>query len=299
MITTTAYMLGMIRRIARAFVVILEFLLFSNVYIAICAVVMCQTTARLFGLHVPESLLLFTFLGTLGSYSLHWFLTDSSVDYSRRGRWNHRHKPLLFGLFVSAALAGLWLLSYLTTYLIDLLPVVFLTFMYSAPKINWQLFRMLRRIAVMKSLYLTFVWTYLTVAIPFIMAAPAQRPGWVLMGIWFLNRFLLIYSIALWFDYRDRAVDRQSRWLTLASMLTETQVRRFFYGIILLFGFTLLALYQQGLSGGYIICMGIPMLLLVLLTRRIQTSPSDYVYYLYIDGLLMLSGILLALISSQ
>lgn len=289
-------MLGMIKWVGRACTTLLEFVLFSNSYIALCAVVMCQATARLFRLNLPISLLLFIFVGTLGSYCLHWFLTDSSTDYSRRGRWNHRFKATLFGVFMGCALTGFWLLSSLKTYLIDLLPVVFLTFMYSAPKIDWRLFRVLRRIAVLKSLYLTFVWTYVTVALPFIITEPSQRPVWGLMVVWFLNRFLLIYSVALWFDYRDRAVDQQSRWLTLASMISETRLRKFFHGIVIVFGVTLILLYEQGLTGWSVYCLGLPMLLLVCITRHNLERASDYVYYLYLDGLLMVSGLLLEII---
>lgn len=287
-------MLGIIRRIARVSTIILEFLLFSNVYIAICAVVMCQTTARLFRLTLPESLLLFTFVGTLGSYSLHWFLTDSSADYSRRGRWNYQYKPVLAGLFVGAVLTGLWMLWFLRLYLVELLPVVLITFLYSAPKIDSPPFRALRRVAVLKSLYLTFVWTYVTVVLPFLVVSPLQRPNGLLMAIWILNRFLLIYSIALWFDYRDRDVDRQSRWLTLASRLTDAQLYRFFCSLVFFFGLTLLALYRHGFTVWGVICIGLPMGILVLLAQRVLRKVSDYLYYIGLDGLLMLSGILLA-----
>ncbi|MVM41597.1 hypothetical protein GO730_34525 [Spirosoma sp. HMF3257] len=283
----------MVKRIALIFEGILQFVLFSNAYIALCAVMMCQTTARLFKLNLPASSLAFLFAGTLGSYSLHWYLTDSSIDSTNRGRWNQTHKQTLLGLFIGAVLVGLWLLVYLQAYVLDLLPVVLLTFLYSAPKINWRLFSILRRIAVFKSIYLALIWTYVTAALPLLMAIPVQPTSWVLIGTWLINRFLLIYSIALWFDYRDRATDRQSKWLTIASMLTETQIRWFFYGLTLCFGLTIAILYRQWLNVWPVVCLSVPMALLGLTIRRIATQPSDYGYYLYVDGLLMLSGILL------
>ncbi|GAB3030071.1 hypothetical protein GCM10027185_33300 [Spirosoma pulveris] len=255
---------------------------------------MCQTTAWLFRLTLPESFLLFTFVGTLGSYSLHWFLTDSSADYTRRGRWNYQYRSILASLFIGAALTGVWMLWYLRVYLIELLPVVLITFLYSAPKIDSPPFRAIRRIAILKSLYLTFVWTYVTVVLPFLVVSPLQRPTGFLMALWFLNRFLLIYSIALWFDYRDRDVDRQSRWLTLASRLTDAQLYRFFYSVVFFFGLTLVALYQHGFTVWNVLCIGLPMCLLTLLAQRLLRKASDYLYYIGVDGLLMLSGILLA-----
>lgn len=283
----------MVKRTALISEGILQFILFSNTYIALCAVIMCQATARLFKLNLPISFLAFVFAGTLGSYSLHWFLTDSSTDETNRSQWNQTHKQTLLGLFIGTVLVGLWLLVYLQSYFLDLLPVVLLTFLYSAPKINWRLFRILRRIAVFKSIYLALIWTYVTAALPLVMANPVQQPSWVLIGTWLINRFLLIYSIALWFDYRDRAIDRQSKWLTIASMLTETQIRWFFYGLTLCFGLTITILYRQWLNVWPVVCLSAPMALLGLTIRWIATKPSDYGYYLYVDGLLMLSGILL------
>ncbi|QDK78725.1 hypothetical protein EXU85_08940 [Spirosoma sp. KCTC 42546] len=283
----------MLNRIAKFSDDLLQFVLFSNMYIAVCAVIMCQTTAYLFRFTLPVYFLSFIFMGTLGSYSLHWYLTDSSGDYSNRGRWNQHHKTTLLLLFICTSGLGLWLLNYLRPFLLDLLPVVFLTFLYTAPKIDWRIFNILRRIAVLKSVYLALVWTYVTAAIPLIVAKPFELPGWVFIGIWLLNRFLFIYSIALWFDYRDRAIDRQSKWLTMASMLPENQIRWFFYSIIVCFGLTVVSLYEQGLHTWTIICLSVPMILLGLTAQRMATQPSDYIYYIYFDGLLMLSGVLL------
>lgn len=283
----------MIKRIAKISDDILQFVLFSNIYIALCAVMMCQATAQLFQLNLSDTYLLFLFSGTLGSYSLHWYLTDSSTEDTKRGRWNQNHKQVLLGLFLGTVALGLWLLIYLQPFLFDLLPVVLLTFLYTAPKINYRLFNVLRRIAVFKSVYLSLIWTYVTAAIPFLLAKPAELPTGIFLGAWLLNRFLLIYSVALWFDYRDRAVDRQSKWLTIASMLTETQIHRYFYGITFCFGLTIVVLYKLGLPGGAIICLSAPIIILGLTVQRIVAHPSDYGYYIYLDGLLMLSGILL------
>ncbi|GAB4010142.1 hypothetical protein GCM10028808_20350 [Spirosoma migulaei] len=104
-----------------------------------------------------------------------------------------------------------------------------------------------------------------------LLAKPTELPVGLFIGAWLLNRFLLIYSIALWFDYPDRAVNRQSKWLTIASMLTEAQVRRYCYGIMFCFGLTSVVLYELGLT-----------------VQRILAHPSDYGYYVYLDGLLML-----------
>ena len=255
---------------------------------------MCLTTVRLFSLQLPDSFLPFLFTGTLGSYSLHVYLTDMSSGRTDREHWIANHKQLLLGLFIGSLLVGGWLLAQLTAYLTDLLPVVALTFLYTAPKINWRPFRALRRIAILKTTYLALVWTYATVALPMLLTTPVLRAHWGLAAAWFLNRFLLIYGIALCFDYRDRDVDRQSKWLTLVSMLSGRQIRLFFGIIVLCFLLTAGALYKLGWTEWTLLCVCLPMLLLVVIARRIISSSSDYGYYVYLDGLLMLTDILLA-----
>lgn len=284
--------------VRRWLIAVFQLVIFGNGYIALCAVVMCQTTVKLFHLHIPGPFLPFMFAGTLGSYCLHVCLTDTSVatvsaGHSDRERWIDAHKPGLFGVFIVSMLIGGWLLMQLDAYLTDLLPVVVLTFLYTAPKINWGPFRALRRIAILKTAYLTLVWTYATVVLPILLATPGGRINWALAGVWMLNRFLLIYSIALCFDYRDREVDRQSNWLTIVSRLSGRQAQLFLGILAACFGLTVAALFGLGWDGWTLFCVCLPMIILLLVARGIVRRASEYGYYVYLDGLLMLTGLLL------
>jgi len=278
----------------------LQFILFSNVYIAFCAVMMCQTTALLFDLKLPRSLLIFVFTGTLGSYSLHWYLTDLPTDLSPAGThrlyWNQRNKTLLLLLFLVSAIAGLRELYILKTYLYDLFPVVLLAFLYTAPKLNFWPFLALRRIAILKTAYLSMVWTYVTVGLPLLINDSASYASTMLVLTWALNWFVFIYSIAFWFDYRDRTDDRRSKWLTIVSMLTNQQAQLFFRGLVLAYILTLTALSLQGIQPKTLACLSVPMILLASTYRRFQSPLSDYVYYVYLDGLLMMPGLLLTIL---
>ncbi|WP_338875180.1 hypothetical protein WBJ53_06110 [Spirosoma sp. SC4-14] len=276
---------------------LLQLILFSNAYIAFCAVIMCQTTALLFDLALPRSLLAFVFAGTLGSYSLHWYLTDLPADLSPAGtqrlHWNQQHKKLLLLLFLVSALIGLRELYILKTYLYDLFPVVILAFLYTAPKLNFWPFLALRRIAILKTAYLSMVWTYVTVGLPLLINATTNAPNGLRIFTWALTWFVFIYSIAFWFDYRDRSDDGKSKWLTLVSMLTNQQAQLFFRALVVIYMFSLVALFYQDVSPETLICLSLPMILLVLTSQRLQSPLSDYAYYLYLDGLLMIPGLLM------
>jgi hypothetical protein len=272
---------------------IFHLVIFGNGYIALCAVVMCLATTRLFRLQVPDSLFILLFTGTLASYSLHWYLTDSSADQTHRGRWNHQHKRLLILSFAGASIVCLIVLVQLRAHILVLLPVILLTFLYTAPKIDWPPFYVLRRIAILKTAYLALVWAYATSVLPFFFSLVPHSFDWAIMVNWFLNRFFLIYSIALWFDYRDRVDDKQSKWLTIVSMLNEKQIRTFEIGIASCFFLTLIALHNHGFTALISLCLALPMIVLLLTARLISRQSSDYWYYVYLDGLLLFSGLLL------
>lgn len=274
-------------------IALLQVILFSNSYIALCAVVMCWTTACLFHLELPAFFLLFIFLGTLSSYALHWYLTPMALNQRERNEWNGQHKALLLWIFIVAAVLMLVLLTQLVAYLRYFMPVVVATFLYTAPKIDYRPFRYLRRIAILKTTYLAFVWTFVTAVLPLLLTTTAWT---TMMSLWALNRFIFIYCLCFWFDYRDRDDDGRSRWLTLVSMMTQQRALYVFYGLAGCFTISLAILYQQGMALRSIAEVGTPMLLLAGTAHFIPDWVSDYWYYAYLDSLLMLTGLLLYLI---
>ncbi|WP_338877318.1 hypothetical protein WBJ53_33075 (plasmid) [Spirosoma sp. SC4-14] len=278
------------RKLSIAF---LQFFLFSNTCIALGAVVMCWMTARLFHLKLPARFLLFIFLGTLSSYALHWYLTPTAVNQRERNQWNRRHKPTLLGIFIGSSVLLLALLSQLIPYLCYLMPLIVATFLYTAPKIDQRPFRYLRQIAILKTAYLAFVWTYVTAVLPLFVATAAWTAT---MSLWALNRFIFIYCLCFWFDYRDRDDDRHSRWLTLVSMMTHQRALYMFYGLAGCFTVSLVMLYLLGMTFRSIMGIGTPMLLLAGSVQSIPNWISDYWYYAYLDGLLILSGLFVYLV---
>lgn len=282
------------KRLLHSFILpVFQFAIFSNGFIALCAVMMCHTSAQLFSLQLPCLFLPFIFVSTLASYSFHWYLTDTSDSVGERGQWNHQHRGVLLGISLISGLLALGLLSQLNLYVAYLLPIVVMTFLYTAPKINTYPFRHLRQVAILKTTYLAIVWVYTTTILPLILDRSAWCPA---MTGWVANRFLLIFSICLWFDYRDREQDRRSNWLTVVSRLNQKQVVHLTYFIGASFALTLLFLYRQGFPGLAIASISAPMLLIIATSRYSSRWISDYWFYVYLDGMLILTGTLLTLL---
>jgi 4-hydroxybenzoate polyprenyltransferase len=270
---------------------IVDFFVFSSLYIALCAVVMVwQTSKLLLGTEPSGRLIGFVFFSTICSYNFHWWLTPKSASPSRRVHWSNRHKILHFILYLVGLVgAGVYFL-YLLHYLPALLFGVLLTFLYSAPKLPQRIFSQLQKIAVGKTLFLTFVWVYVTSVLPVIVADAPWRMSFVLFAA---GRLFLIYAICILFDYRDREDDRSQGIKSLITMLDERGIDLLFTVSIALFFVVSICLYFFHYNAFYIFLLLIPGIITAALYREAKRNFSDDLYYIVLDGLMMFSGVLM------
>lgn len=249
-----------------------------------------HTSQLLLGAPPSERLVGFVFFSTICSYNFHWYLTPYSVNPSRRALWTQRHKILHFILYLAGLVGASVYFLYLLPHAFALCFGVFVTFLYSAPKLPNPIFRRLRYIAVGKTLFLAFVWMYVTTALPLIIAGAPWNEGPILFVI---SRFFLIYAICILFDYRDRDDDKKDGIRSLITMLNEKGIDRLFIASLTVFGLSTLALAFFHYPGFYILLLLIPGILTAVLYQRAKRDFSDYLYYFVLDGLMMFSGLLM------
>jgi 4-hydroxybenzoate polyprenyltransferase len=249
-----------------------------------------QTSALLLGTPPSERLVGFVFFSTICSYNFHWYLTPYSVNPSSRALWTQRHKILHFILYLVGLVGSAVYFFYLLSHLAALCFGAFFTFLYSAPKLPHPIFRRLRDIAVGKTIFLAIVWTYVTTALPLLIAEANWGGGPILFVI---SRFFLIYAICIPFDYRDREDDRKDGIRSLITLLNEKGIDRLFICSLAIFGLSTLGLAFFHYPGFYILLLLIPGILTALLYNRAKKDFSDYLYYVVLDGLMMFSGLLM------
>lgn len=269
---------------------IFRWLVFSNVFIALCAVLMGWQTAYLFGLNLPDALLPFVFFASICSYSFHWYLSFEITGISPRMEWLRRyraaHMSLFFAGLAGAIYYGLPLLPWWPWLLLS----VFITFLYSAPKIPLKIFRQLRRIAYGKTIFLAMAWTYVTTVLPLILSDAGWTNGFTLLMI---SRFFLIYAICILFDYRDREYDRSIGIRSLITWLNEVQIAGLFAFSIGLFFISTGALYPHIHSFSHILLLVLPGILTAASYRSAIRNFSDMYYYAWLDGLMAISALLM------
>ena len=270
---------------------IVDFVVFSSLYVAICAVLMIWQTSRLL-LDAPPSihLLGFAFFATICSYNFHWYLTPRSASPSRRVHWTHHHKRLHIVLYLIGAIGSIAFFFHLTEFMLAIGFAALLTFLYSAPKLPQRIFRRLRSFAIGKTFFLTFVWVYVTAVLPVIVAGASWNGSFY----WYIaSRFFLIYACCLIFDFRDREDDRTHGIVSMVTLLSERNIDWLFIISMILFFFTSIALSWYYFPAFYIILLLIPGVILAALYPETKRNYSDYLYYVVLDGIVMLSGLLM------
>src|SRR6185369_1840625 len=179
---------------------VFRFFVYSNLFIATCAILMVNQTCRLLLHAVPNNYFLgFVFSATICSYSFHWYLTSFPKLSSPRIEWLKQYKYFHLVLFF----AGLAASAYFFYFFIDswywiILSMLF-TFLYSAPKIPHRYFRVLLNVAIGKTIFLAFVWTYVTSVLPFVLANGKWTTAVILFFIFIVIDVIVVYIFFFFF----------------------------------------------------------------------------------------------------
>jgi 4-hydroxybenzoate polyprenyltransferase len=270
---------------------IFDFFIFSSLYIASCAILMIVQTNRLLLDTDPSGRLTgFVFFSTICSYNFHWYLTPRSVNPSRRLVWTQYHKALHFILYLAGGIGAIIYFFSLRSHWMALCFGAFVTFLYSAPKLPQPVFRSLKKIAIGKTFFLAFVWTYVTSILPILVAGVQWHASYSLFAV---SRFCLIYALCILFDYRDREDDKRDGIRSLVTYFNERGIDTIFIIALVLFGISTIGLSAYRFPALYILLLLIPGIILAALYRRAKRDFSDFLYNFILDGLMMFSGLLM------
>ena len=250
-------------------------------------------TCFLFDIPVDLNVAGFVFSGTVCSYNFHWFLTPPhEEDVSEKITWNLSNKNLHLILFLSGLIGGIVFSILLIEHWFWLGTTALFTFLYSAPKVPFPAFGILKKIAIGKTIFLAFAWTHVTTLLPLLIAKNVLTDG----EIWFfVKRFFFIYAICILFDYRDQEEDRKAGIRSMITYLDEKGIDILFWGsilVVLISSFLLSYVFTTAM----LLALLLPVLILGLLYYPSKRNFSDYLYYFILDGLMMLSAPLLLLI---
>jgi hypothetical protein len=262
--------------------------LYTNIYTALGAALASMATSKAFLLNLDIDFFIFLFFATWSSYSLHWYFT-SPMDNDLRSVWSYRNKKWTAAFGILSFVIGLFYLTKIPQqYILGIVPLVFFSLLYSAPKIPYQPFIKLRKYVRAKTIYLALAWTYATSVLPFILAAQLTFPEKAITFI--VYRFALIFIVCLLFDYRDNTSDKAAGIKSILYNLGMPILN----GIITFFisiGFLCNAHLRNHIDLKIWILFFLPLVLIMFLFKKAYSSKDDFFYYFIIDGLMFVQVI--------
>ncbi len=274
---------------------LLEFILFSSIFIAACAVGFCIETNILLGLPLNSfSFYCFVFGATLLQYNLHYSTKKIAVKNSERLRWSHNNKKLHFFLLVVGGLLILFsFFSFHLKHFLILGCLAAISFLYSFPFLPFGKKRRIKDYGLLKIVTLSLLWTLVTVWFP-VNTLPVNG---LLFTFVFVKRFIFMFILCLLFDVRDIEIDRREKINTLAVILGKKQCYTLSYVLLLLFLAIALLQYFYVPQLSFFLAMIISSLITFLVIQRTKKSNSDFIYLAGIDGMMLVQAILVYLFS--
>lgn len=269
-------------------------LLFSNVFIASCAVAQGRLSYLLLSIPPNYGLLVLLGCATLAMYNFSMMLAKPAhPEHSpyRRVRWIFRHEPSLWA-WTGVALVVLIVLGLSTLHGLSF--ALLATCGALAAAYNLPIFRIgkagkrvgLRQIPGLKLFYIGFIWSVSGVLLPVV---EAYHDGLAILWpqVWMLMAwvFLFVVAITIPFDVRDVYQDRYYGLKTIPVLLGEGWALALSTALLTLHGCWVVA-------SGYPRTIRLAMLGVTSLTAIAvalsRNRKSPYYYFLVLDGVLIL-----------
>ena len=273
---------------------IFRFFIYSNLFIASCAVLMINQTYQLL-FHLPPNkyFLAFVFSATIASYSFHWYLTSLPEKTSPRFDWLKKHRTFHLVLFFIGVASSAFFFFYFIEFWPWIFFSIFLTFLYSAPKLPHVWFKALLNVAIGKTIFLAMVWTYVTTMLPIAITSNNWTTAIILFCI---SRYFFIYAVCIIFDYRDRDSDKAEGIKSMITYFSERGVDFLFFASLVVYAAVTLLLLSYHFSMIDVILLLIPGVITAFSYYPAKKNYSDIFYYFILDGLMMLSALLMLVI---
>lgn len=276
-----------------------DFLLFSNIFMALCAVAQGLVTFYLIGSPPVYTVLALLFASTLGLYNFCILIIRPKHPESspyRRVRWFFERHHLMVGITIVALLSLIplfFLLSRSSQFL--LLFLAALSFGYGLPLFtNGNRKSGLRHIPGLKPLLITLVWTLSCVLLPVLEAHNQHFDG--LSGrdtfILIAKRFLFIGALTVPFDIRDLFQDQIAGLKTIPVAWGEKKA--YLFCQLMLAGYVvLLFLFRNNGFNADFWALTLTALLTGWLIFKSTWERNEYYYFFYLDGVLVLQYVML------
>lgn len=273
----------------KPFVQLIDFILFSNIFIACCAMAQVGLTYLLLGSAFNLKIILFTGCSTLFLYNFSMIMAKPANPLAsphRRVHWIYAHYRLVLSLSaLSLAVLIPLAFNFAVPTLILLAFTGLIAISYNRPLLKSV--SNLRNIPGAKLFIISSVWTLTCVCMPIVeLNARGSAIAWTDTLLLSLKRFMFITAITIPFDIRDLFQDKKYNLKTLPVLLGGKKTLLFCQGL-LMFYIVILLIFVDQIS---LATLGLILTTLITgwLIFKSKWEKNEYFYFLFLDGTLIL-----------
>ncbi|MEJ2882678.1 hypothetical protein [Pedobacter sp. GR22-6] len=280
---------------------ILDFLLFSNVFIAICAVAQGLVTYHLLQVNPDPYILAFLFFATIGLYNFSMLLSkpvNPEKSPYLRVRWIFGHHRLIISITLISILCliplGLWYLSIESKVLMIFTGLLAVGYNVPFLTLNQQKIG-LRNIPGIKLFLIALVWSVSCVLLPIVELERSYQINVSSAETLLLvaKRFLFVAAITVPFDIRDLFQDKLYALKTIPVMLGEKKA--YIFCQFLLIGYLGLLLVFRQATYADVTATTLTLALTGWLIFKSNIQKNEYYYFFFLDGTMLLQYLMLLL----
>jgi 4-hydroxybenzoate polyprenyltransferase len=269
-----------------------DFLLYSNIFIALCAVALAFTNQLIETGHFELNFCTcFIFFSTLFTYTYLKITSADGVVYKTAHRdWAAAHAGIYRNILLLAC-AGCFFFFFQLSYhtQVVVLVVALVTIFYGfVPLPLTQPHIKLRDFGLLKTIFVSLAWAVTTVLVP--LADSHIQP--MVMAFLLFRRFLFILALIMMFEIKDMPGDLFNKLTTIPIVLGVQRTKLLSQLILALmivitivqFRFFELPLWQMlALNASFIVS--------ILCIQAVKEKSADEWFYLVIDGMMLIQFI--------
>jgi 4-hydroxybenzoate polyprenyltransferase len=269
-----------------------DFILFSNVFIALGAVGLTYSSIQQLKLNTSKNTyLLLVFFATLFIYNFQrLFYKNNKESASIRRIWINKNQHVI-KLHTAIGFLGTCITFLYSDYklLLYLSPLLLLSIVYFTPFIK------LRKHPLLKLLTLVLVWTMVTATTPLLLANESITVNHLLH---IAERFFFMTAICIPFDIRDLHVDKAESIQTLPYYIGEKKAKNIALLCISVSGIVLIMEYVgEMINIKTLTALLLSTLVTAILIAITSSKRNEYFYVAGIDGTMLIQGVLMLAIS--
>ncbi|HET6243308.1 MAG: hypothetical protein H0V01_01960 [Bacteroidetes bacterium] len=287
-----------------------DLLIFSNVFVSLCAACLAFCTKIIFQVNEGFYLEVFVFFSSLAVYNFQRIIPSQISEHallSVRHKWIANHRKMLAYItiiaFIAASLVFVFWFKNKIESIVLLLPFGFLSVWYAMdmhqilPFLKGR-FKKLRGVPYFKIVLIALTWTAVTVWLPIIEYGSDFSNTYIFVIS--LERMLFLFAITLPFDIRDMKQDEILNVKTIPMILGVEKTKYLSFFLLIVFSFnTLLEKTWFATDPGIITALILSAIITGFVISFVKKENNEYYYSFWIESTMLIQFLLLLVFDSN